>query len=351
MKKNEITISSGSIHDPILEELIQKKDAELKELARKNAKHFAKQNLPSSEGGNLQPYVGEIKTGYEKLASDIMHHLQPEANFPEAKLDADHFREKDKNLETEIKEREQKNRNDEYEMGDFNHGSIGKRMLWAGILTIIVTVGEIIFNTKALQIMGESMLFSLVISACVSISVLIFAHVIPLYVKEEKSQLKRRLITIGSLVVVTILFYVLAILRSDYLATHDVHISPTYFVIFNLFFYIVSSLFSFFILPTWSEIKDNTRHLKTLGRIKRRKKEIERLKKEREEIKATILKRTKERLRIIHYANYAAERIRKMYFEAIETFKTTNLTYRSDKTTPDCFSDRLAEPDITTITF
>ncbi len=351
MNTKAITIASGSIQDTVLEEMIQKRDSELKEQTRKNAKHFARQNLPAPESDNISHYTGEIKAGYEKLASEVMHYLQPEAHFPEAKMDADFFKEKDKNLENEIKVREDNNRNDEYEMGNFNHGSIVKRMIWAGILSLIVTLGEIIFNTKAFQVTGESMLFALILSFSVSVAVLAFAHFSTFLYKGAKTTLQRRLILFGCLTFVTIVFSVLAIFRSEYLADHEVHINPSYFVVVNLFFFIVSAFLSFFILPTWTEIKQNTQHLLTLKRINKRKKEIGKLKQERQEIKKTVLERTKDRLRVIHYANSANDRIRKMYFETLEIFKSTNLMYRTDKIIPECFSQQVSEPDIITITF
>ena len=348
---NALTKYASRIYDPKLEEIILQKDAELKELARKNAKHFAKQNLPAPTGDTLPPYTGELKTGYEKMASEVLHQLQPEAGFPEAKLDADHFKEKDKILESEIKDREDKNRTDEYEMGNVNHGSIYKRMLWAVIITSIITFGEIVFNTKAFQIIGENMLLALFISISVSIAVLTFAHMTPLLYKGADNPIKKRAVVIGSILFVTSVFTVLAIFRSEYLANHDVHINPIYFVIVNLFFFVVSSLISYFAMPTWNEIKENAKHLKVLTEINKRKKEIEQFKKEREEIKKTILERTKERLRLVHYANYANERICKMYFETLEVFKTTNLTFRTDKLVPECFSEMILEPNIITITF
>lgn len=348
---NAVTKYSGRVYDPKLEEIIQNKDTELKELARKNAKHFAKQNLPAPTGDTLPPYTGEIKTGYEKLASEVLHHLQPEANMPEAKMEADHFREKDKNLEAEIKEREGKNRTDEYELGNHHHGNIFKRILLAVSITFIISIGEIIYNTKSFQISGDNMLFALLISTSVSIGVLTFSHMVPLLYKGAKNGFQKRAIVIGSLLLVTILFSVLAIFRSTYLANHDVHINPIYFVIVNLFFFVVSSLISYFTMPTWDEIKENVKHLKVINEINKRKKEIEQLKKEREEIKITVLERTKERLRIVHYANYANERICKMYFETLEVFKTTNLTFRTDRSVPECFSEVVLDPNIITITF
>lgn len=346
MKNQSITISSGNIYDPIMEGMMQKRDGELKELARKNAKHFAKRNLPPSRGDNLFLFTGEIKAGYEKLATDINCHLQPAAHLPEAKMDAEYFKEKVLGLENEIKEKEAQNRNDEYDLNDFDQSSIPSRIRWALIGTIIITVGEIMYNTKAFQVTGENLLFSFILSICISFAIFIFSHITPLLYKGVETKLQRWLVIAGSLLLVTGLFIALAIFRSSYLAAHDVHINPSYFIAINIFFFIVSALLSFFVLPSWTEIKQNAMRLKIFYAMKKRMKEIELLKNEIDKIRLTILERTKLRLRIAHHANYAADRIRKMYWEALEIFKTTNLTYRSDSKTPDCFSETLPEPNI-----
>lgn len=346
MKNQSITISSGNIYDPAMEEMMKKKDAELKELARKNAKHFAKRNLPSSRGDNLLNFTGEIKAGYEKLATDVNGHLQPSAHLPEAKMDAEYFREKALALENEIKEKEAQNHNDEYELNGFDQSSIPSRIRWALIGTTIITIGEIMYNTKAFQVTGENLLFSLILSICISFAVFIFSHLTPLLYKGVETRSQRWLVVVGSLLLVSGLFIALAIFRSNYLATHDVHINPTYFVVINIFFFIVSTLLSFFVLPSWSEIKQNAMRLKIYYAMRKRTKEIELLRNEVDRIKLTILERTKLRLRIAHHANYAADRIRRMYWEALEIFKTTNLTFRSDGKTPDCFNETLSEPNI-----
>ena len=92
MKTKAITIISKQ-NNPELENTIQKKDAEIKESVRMKAKHFGIQNLPEAFGDNLANYIGEIKSSYEKLAAFILHELQPLAHFPEAKIEAEHFRE------------------------------------------------------------------------------------------------------------------------------------------------------------------------------------------------------------------------------------------------------------------
>jgi len=346
MKTKIITIASGNIYDPALEDLLQKRDAELKVTAEKNSKNFAQRNLPVLVGDNLLNYTGEIKAGYEKLATEVFHYLQPEAHFPEAKVDADYFREKVKNLDTEINEKEALNQNDQNSLRDFAESSIPARISWAIISTLLITIGEIVFNTKAFQVTGENMLFALILSICISFAVFVFSHMTPMLYKGVNTKLQKIMVIAGALLLVTGLFTALAIFRSSYLATHDVHIQPGYFVIINLFFFIVSALLSFFVLPSWSEIKQNALLLKLQYVAKKRKKEIEQLKAEREKIMVTIMERTKVRIRIAHYANYAADRIRKMYFETLGMFKTTNLTFRNDSTPPDCFSQDPPIPDI-----
>ena len=346
MKTKAITIPTGNIFDPVLEEMLQKRDAELKVLAEKNSKNFAQRNLPTLKGDRLSNYTGEIKAGYEKLAADVFHYLQPEAHFPEAKVDADYFKEKVKNLDTDINEKEAHNQNDQNSLKDFAQSNIPSRILWAMISTLIITLGEIAFNTKAFQVTGESLLFALMLSICVSVAVFVFAHMAPMLYKASTTRVQRITVVAGSLFLVTCLFTALAVFRSSYLETHDVHIQPFYFVIINLFFFIVSTLVSFFMLPSWVEIKENALLLKLQYVVKKRKILIEQLKAERDKIHATIMERTKVRIRIAHYANYAIERIKKMYYETMGIFKTTNLIFRNDNTPPDCFSEELPIPEI-----
>ena len=71
--------------------------------------------------------------------------------------------------------------------------------------------------------------------------------------------------------------------------------------------------------------------------IRKRKEQIKKMMGDKLEIRTNVLDSTKERLRITHHAKYLLDRIRKMYHESLEVFKTTNLTFRTDKKVPDCF--------------
>lgn len=348
MKTKAITLPTGNIFDPNLEEMLRKRDAEIKILAERNAKNFAQRNLPTLIGDNLSYYIAEIKAGYEKLATEVFNYLQPQAHFPEAKIDLAYFKEKQKNLETEVNTLEAENQNDIETLRNHEGDSTLSRIIWAMVSTIIITVGEIAFNTKAFQVTGESLLFALVLSICVSVAVFVFAHITPMFVKEVKTRMHKIMVISGSLLLVSLLFIALAIFRSTYLLSHDVHVQPAYFVIINIFFFIVSALVSFFILPSWTEIKENAQRLKIEFAMKKRAKVINTLKAEIQKINEILMERDKIRIRIAFYANYVIERIKKMYLETVGAFKTANLMSRNDNTPPDCFKEEPPAPEIET---
>jgi hypothetical protein len=345
MKKNEITIASVHFNSS-MDALIRERENELKIMAVKNGKHFAKRNLPAPTGDCLAHYTGELKTGCEKLNAEIFQQLQPDAHFPEAKIDADFFKEKDESINTKIDSLQDQNINDEQQLEGFHPQVIYNGIRWGLIATSIMTIGEVLFNTKAFQVIGENLLFSLILSISVSFGVLVFSHLFPFVYKNAKSVAQKRLIIFLSLLVVTGLFTALAIFRSDYLANQDVHIPPIYFVIINLFFFIVSSLLSYFIVPSWQEIKQNHFLVNLYKTVVQRRKEIELLKKEKENLREQAKENIKERIRVVSFANYAAARFRKIYRDGVEIFKTTNLANRTDRKTPECFSQALPEPDI-----
>ena len=347
MKSKAITTGTG-LHDPELEKNIEKKDTELKERARKNGKHFAKSNpnLPLAVGDILLAYIREIKTGYEQLGAMMFHWLQPQTHFPQGKMDFDFAKGKEKQIDKEIKDKNDENNHAKYELQDFHPGSLPLRILLSLILSFIILAGEVFYNTKAFQVFVDNMLFALGFSIAIATAVLIASHAAAFLYKEAKTKLRRWVISISSLSIVSIVFYVIASIRSSYLSTHDVHINPLYFVVFNLFFFIVIAFLSFFILPTWEDVKEQYRQLALYRAIKKRTQEIKKLEAEKVRMKNEHHLTEKERIQIIYYANYQGERIRKMYAEAVGIFMGTNHIYRTDKQTPECFSQVIPELDI-----
>lgn len=293
------------------------------------------------QGDNLDNYTGELRTTYENLSAEVLQALQPATNLPESKVDADFFKAKEAECIKKGEELEKQNQNDRYDLDNYNPEVIRSRIKWAIIITAVISLGEALFNTKALQVIGDSLLFALIMSICVSFVIFIFSHAFPMIYKEMNTVWKRRLVIISSLLLVTGMFTALAIFRSTFLAANDIHIKPIYFIAINLFFFIVSALVSFFLLPTRLEIRDHHAKTKIYDRIKKRKKEIETLEQVKRDIKEEVKRVTKDRIRILYLSKYVINRIEKMYYESVATFKGTNLNYRTDHQSPDCFREQV----------
>lgn len=350
MKKAKI-IASGNSVDQTLENQIQKKDKQIKELAVKNAMHHAQENRPLPTKDMLEHFTGELRTGYEMEASEIYHFVQPHSYFEESQIEEISLQERENNLALLTQEKTVQIKNLKYANDKKEEGSVTKRIWFTLIITFIINLGEIIYNSKSFQVTGESFLFSLFLSVIVSFSVFIFSHLVPFLYKTAKTTLQKTLLIWGSLAIASLVFWVMAILRTDYLANHDVHLSPLIFTLFNLFFFVVSSLVSFFMLPTWAELKEQTSKSKILKEIENLEKEVKQIQIERQKIDEERQENRKDCHRMKSYYNSLMDRLRKMYFETIELYKATNRTYRKDGIIPACFSDVLPQPDIKDISF
>jgi hypothetical protein len=287
-----------------------------------------------------------LKASYEKLAAYVLESIQPATHFPESKIDADLFKLRCDEIDKSIQEKERMNYEDKYLMGDYNP----KGILWRTIITVLITLlvyaGEAAFNTKAFLVTGDNFLFALILSVCLSFGVLVFAHVSMNMVKSARTVLKRRLIIAGSMILATWLFIALAIFRSRYLEAHEISVEPKYFVIINLFFFIVACLVSYYLMPTSKEFKDNEGKRRIYKRTERRKDEIKSLQNEKAKIQDTIAELTKMRIRVAYLAKYVLNKIQKMFREALAVFISTNLNFRKDGQCPNCFSDHIDDISI-----
>lgn len=328
-----------------LEAFIHKKHTELKNQAIKNGKHFASKNLPMPKGDKLPPYVGDIKTAYEQLATEAHLLLQPGTHLPEGQIENNQAKDKARLLDNEIYKCEEKNKNDEYEMANSDSQNVWNRIFFACLFTGIILIGEIVFNAKAFEFSGENLLFALILSISVSFTVFVFSHIVPVLYKEIKTPVKRKIFIASILAITTVFFIALAVLRSLLLAQQQVTISPVFFLIINLFLFMVSVFLSYYLMPSLEEIKGSIHTMKLHKTIGKRTKEIEKLKREKDELKIYMMERAKQIIRVNFYTEYTNKRIEKMYHESVEIFKNTNLTFRTDRKVPDCFHDELPLAD------
>ena len=332
--------------EPVLERKIESEHNRILETSRKNALHLAEQNRPELRGDRLLPYINDQKAGYEKLVAEVHESIQPAANFPESKIDGDLYKLKCDEIDKSIQENERLNRDDKYHLGKYNPNG----MIWRVVITIIITLlvyaGEAAFNTKAFLITGDNLLFALILSICLSFGVLVFAHISMNMVKIARTVIKRRFLVAGSFVLATCLFIALAIFRSRYLEAHQITVEPKYFVIINLFFFVVACLVSYYLMPTSKEFKDNEEKRKVHRRIENRIKENKLLLARKEKIQDTIAEVTKMRIRVAYLAKYVLNRVQKMFKESQAVFISTNLNFRKDGQCPTCFNDHVDDISI-----
>ncbi len=345
MKKDSM-IKFTRPHDPVLESMTLTTHEELKTLARKNGEHHAMRNMPGPSETNLEPYTNDLKNGYHRLAAQVFKLLQPDSHFPEARMDIEHMKDKDKRLDDEIKYRQNENQRIQYELGNFNPKVLHARTRMAVLISVIIAIGEIVYNTKAFQIVGENLMFAFVISTAISVAVFAFSHLIPFLLKATRTKLMRRIIILASIGFVIVVFTALAIFRTQYLAAHGLNVSPVYFVVINLFFFVVALLLSYFLLPTWKELKENSDKVKKYKDIERRKKEIITMQKEQEANKLELLERNKARMQINYYSQYVINEVIGMYKESLGIFESSNLLFRTDRCIPACFSSKINDLDI-----
>jgi len=197
-----------------LEAFIQKKHAELKIHAVKNGKHFASKNLPANKEDKLFPYIGDIKTAYEQLATEAHLLLQPGTHLPEGQIENNRAKEKARQIDVEIFKRKEQNKNDKYEILNSDFQNVWNRIFFASLFTGIILIGEIVFNAKAFEFSGENLLFALILSISVSFTVFVFSHIVPVLYKEIKVPVKRRLFIFSILAISSIFFIVLCSLKA-----------------------------------------------------------------------------------------------------------------------------------------
>jgi len=333
-------------HEPVIERLIASRHQELIEQAKKNGQHFALKNLPAPDETNIEPYINDLKNGYFHLAAQVSKHLQTGSHGPEARMEIVHLQDKDKQLAEEIKNREHQNHMAMYELGNFNPTALNDRFRIASLVSLIITIGEILYNTKAFQIIGENMLFAFIISVSITVAVLAFSNLVPFVLKAVKKKLHRWLVIFASFALIMGLFISLAIFRTQYLAAHGQKVSPVNFVIINIFFFIVATLLSYFVLPTWKEIRDHAHKNKKYKEKERRVVEIKNLYAEKEAIKENLLERNKVRIQLANYDLYLINEVKSMFRESLGAFQSSNLINRSDKCVPKGFSDQANDIEI-----
>ena len=344
--KNAIQPVITNYHNNELEKLISKKDSDLKALARKQGKNFADRKLPSSSGDRLQPYIGEIKSGYEELCANLNSQLQPASHFPEVKTEVMNAEAEEHKTNEEIQKLEEQNRNSMYELENGNIEKGNNAIIMIFVVTALISLSEVFFNSLAFQAIGENTLVSLIIGLSLTIAILLLAHLTALFYKKIQNPIKRNLLVFGTLILVLSIFTVMGNMRAIAMEKLGTSVSSISFIVINSFFFIVTALLSYKYYPTKEERQKREAYNKLQKDIAQRQSEIKQHRNRMELIKSHVNEKAKQTLHQAYYVEYTLERINKLYKEAIQIFISTNMLYRTDRKAPDCFSDVIPELEI-----
>ena len=250
--KKKFTHFSG-YYIEVLEKKLIKEHGQIKEKMRRKVIIITKKDHPVITKKTLMNYIGEEKAQYEKMAVDALKHLQSDAFEEEVKIKLETKGNNIKALNKEIGKLENEIVNMESEEFD-EYINIQDGLKHDLFITTSLLVGEVIINVFSFQILGESLLFAILLSLSVSFAVDIYAHLVPLVYKEVEGKTKKIMVVVGAFILALILFIVLATLRSMFFERFGVKINPIIFIIINMFFLIVSSVFSYFFFPRWQDL-------------------------------------------------------------------------------------------------
>jgi len=210
-------------------------------------------------------------------------------------------------------------------------------------------LGEVVLNTMAFQITGDNLLSTLILSASVSFAVCLGAHFAGRKYKDAKSKIEKWIVVIISAIGITIVSSVIASLRTIFLKRIGVDLNPIYFIVFSIVFFLITSLATWYLYPTLEEIEENKDNLQKYKMILKLEKEKKVKEKEILEHEITKNEKSKEHLNSSMYAEYAIERIKKLYRESVDTFIAANRLGRKDN--PDFLNDEIPPLDIPNINF
>ncbi|HTB30843.1 MAG TPA: hypothetical protein VK808_02395 [Bacteroidia bacterium] len=338
--------TSGIYRNLELEDIIYKRHVAFKKDVEKNAVLLGTRNSPKLIGDDLQPFIGSIVAFYRGLSAYAHQTEQPRSQLPIAQIANEWASERDRLHDEDIKRREHQNGIDEHKLDDYHPHMMTIRILGSIIVVMIYGIGEVMFNTKGFELIGENKLFAFTIAFGVSVLVCVLSHIAPHFHKNAKTNLRKRLIELGTLALATGLFIALAILRTNVLAIEGNNSSPLVFITLNLFVFIVSCLFSYIIDPTLNEIKEHLQYMEKYLRIIKRKKEIKEFEAQKVAVRNEAKDITLLGMGITAYVKDLDTWIETLYHESAEHFKTTNIILRTDGGVPDCF--RYKSPDLFT---
>ena len=337
MKKHLSEISN--FYNEKIEKLVPEETTDIKNYSKSLGASYAEKHFPPATGVRLIIVIGEIKARSEKLCISVCKELQSAIHFPEVTTDSMNVEAAKKKANEVVNELKYKNKNAEDEQDKLKIDGIYHNVREIRIKTILFFAAEALFTALSFQFFGENLLMSILIAIPFTLAVSEYAHLVAMQYKKYQNAIKRRLFLLASILFASMVFFGLSYFRSQALGKDGLSIATIFFVMINLFIFLVSAFLHYKYSMTKEEkIKYHT-YKKLKEEIEHRKAEEVKIYQDISELDAQVNEKAKLALKVEDFAKSTIEEIKKHYEEAVEKFKTTNLLLRTDNVFPECFSE------------
>lgn len=347
MKTLSIFTSNESQSD---DKLIDKEHNEIKSLMYNNGMHDGLKSPPEppAQGGQLSHYTG-IKSRYEGMVIKLLQRTQPIVRIAEGKIEKEQADNRIRVFSDTIDKIKKQIEILKRELKGFDSRFLTKLMQRTVIIGVLLCISEMMVNNKAFQILGDNKIMTYVLSFSVSFAVTMGAHYAGRTYKDAKSKRERTIILIITSIGLLIISSMIAYLRHEYLATKGIAISSLPFIGFNILFFLIGAIVTYYHYPSKEliyEHRDNLQKHKEIVQLEKQKAKVEA---EKQEFQRITNDKYKEYVSTLMYAMYAIERIKMLYREAVEEYIRANRMSRKEPC--ECHNDPIPPLEIPNINF
>jgi len=327
----------SSFHSENVERMLAEEVTDIKIFAKNLGTSYAERQFPRASGIKLISVIGEIKARIEKIGVSVCKELQSAIHFPEINTDRIKVEAEKKKANDTINELRYKNQQTETQKNKLNIEGLYQNVREIRIKNALFFAAEALFTSLSFQFFGENLLVSILIAIPFTLAVSEYAHLVAMQFQKYKSELKRWIFLLLAILFASVVFFGLSYFRSQALGKDGMSIATVFFVMINLFIFLVSAFLHFkYSMTKEDKIKYHT-HKQLKLEIEQRNAEINRIEQHISDLEAQLQAKAMFAVHLEHYAKNTIEELRKHYEEAVEILKSTNIMLRTDHVIPECF--------------
>lgn len=343
----ENKITTPTITFPDVEKRLVTLRAELLETAKRDGRYYGIKNRPAKDEPTCQPYYSPIKTGAEQGRADVLGILQPSVHVNALQSIDEKLKLQEVDANQRIEELQHLNDVERRELEGKNRPQKPKPNILGWILTAAVNICDVVFNARAFEALGDSLLYSLGMGLGVAAAAYALSKGVIRFLERAKTEGRKfYYAAAGVFLAAAGGFWVLSEFRAHMMAEEgiDSSFSPTAFLFLNLFFFVASIVIGAVFFPPKNQVESDCELAERFEKIEAREKEIQGIKDNLSLARDTADKERKEHEGVLNYTRHVLDRISAIFLEAVATFKSHDMLSRPDRSVPDSFTE--AVPDL-----